>query len=215
MLKGILFDVDGVLLDSEKLYFRVVQETFSQYGINIGKDEYVRRWMIEQTTSPGIIRDYNLSVSLAEARKRKDEIASRLVDEELEMNPHAMDMLTQLHGRYPLGAVSSASGIELDRNLGKFGLGRFFRVRVTSDDVNRTKPHPEPYQLGARLLDVEPHDVVVVEDNPSGVKSAKGAGCKVVAYPNGFTLGMDFSDADAVIESLAEVNEDMLRSLVG
>lgn len=213
MLEGILFDADGVLVDSEEIYFIAVRDTFRQFGLEIGQGEWVRRWMIEQTESAGVIRDYCLKVSLQEVRRVKSALLDVAIREKLEIMPGASEIVEMLYLTYPLGIVSSETRENLLKKLGKFQLTRRFKGVIAGDDVTHKKPHPEPYQKGALLLGIEPAGIVVFEDNPSGIESAKTAGCKTVAYPNGPTKDMDFSHADIVVSSLCDVNLEMLQSL--
>ncbi len=222
MLQAVIFDVDGVIVDSEIIYKRSVQETFRKYGVEIGDDEYVRRWMIERTNTPGAISDYSLSVSLEEVNEKKSKILCGLIDKELETMPYAMEKIEWLYGKCPLATVSSDSRKHILRKLGRFSLVERFKVMVTAGDTEREKPYPDPYQLAVELMcdyttpNLKPGDVLVIEDTPAGVKSAKGVkpeGCKVIAYPNGYTLEMDFPGADRIVYSLAEIDEEMLLSL--
>lgn len=212
MLEGILLDLDGVVVDSERLYFLTVRDTFRTFGVEISLDEYIKRWMIEQTCSPGAIKDYGLSVTLEDVRAVRRGLFNEAL-QRLEMMPDAPDFLARVYGRYPLGLVSSAGREEVQLKLKKFDLVRFFSFVLSADDVSSKKPHKEPYERGCRLLNFSSENVLVVEDNPSGVKSAKDAGCKVVARPCEFTKGMNFSQADRVVQSLYEVNEEMLMRL--
>src|SRR3989344_1644546 len=145
MLKGALLDKDGVIVNSEPLYLQAVRESFKPF-VDISEEEFIRRWMIEQTTSAGVIRDYKLNVSLEEIRATREKILERLIREELELMPYA-------------------------------------------------------------------GEVLVIEDNPAAAKQAKLAGCKVIAYPNGFTRGMKFEYADVIVYSLKEVDDRLLARL--
>jgi len=217
MIGAVLFDVDGVIVDSEELYRRGINETFAPYGVRLSREEYIERYMIRQTNSAGVIRDYGLDVDPVELRARRRGIISSLMQDELQMMPHALEMLERL-GRYPMGVVSSANRSEVGLNLGKFGLMDRFCVVVTAEDAERSKPDPRPYMVGVARLGrhvpgLEAGDVLVVEDNPSGVISAKGAGCIVVAYPNGYTGGMDCSMADATVKSLRDIDDNLIARL--
>lgn len=213
MLEAVLFDVDGVLLDSEEIYFQSVSETFRRFGVEIGKEEYVKRWMIEQTTTAGAIKDYCLEVSIDEVRRIKTEIFQEKLPR-VEMMPHAFELLLDLYGYYPLGAVTSSRNEELGLKLDKFDLRKYFSVVVSGDDVENVKPHKEPYERAVRLLGVNAGNTVVIEDNPSGVRSGKDAGCKVIAYPNGVTRDMDFCLVDRMVHSFREVDRGYLEGMI-
>jgi HAD superfamily hydrolase (TIGR01509 family) len=213
-LGGVLFDVDNVLVYSEIAYYEIISRTFEPYGIRIGHDEYVQRWMIDRTNSAGVVRDYGLSERRDEIKRLKDRITEEVL-KRVGMMPYAMEMLNGLHGKYPLGMVTSDTRRNLGMKIGRHGIAGMFKAVVTWDDVKNQKPHPEPYLRGAELLGVEPREVVVIEDNPTGVDSALAAGCVAVGYPNGFTAEMDFSKSDRVIDSLAEVDEGFLVRLMG
>jgi len=216
MLKGILFDLDGVIVDSEEIYFRAVRDTFQRYGIEISRGEYVRRWMIEQTTSQGAIRDYKLPFTLEQVRKLKETFEEKY-KEDLKLMPQALDLLYRYRRLYPLGLVSSASKKDITKKLKQscksHDLIELFTVIVSGDDVKNKKPDREPYQKGCELLGLDPKYVLVIEDNPSGVKSAKDAGCIVIARPDGFTRDLDFTLADKVIVSFDEINDGLIAKL--
>ena len=155
-------------------------------------------------------KDYGLEATVEEVRGLKDRFFHEYI-KELQMMQGALEMLQRFHGKYPLGVVSSANRRELSTKLNKFDLMRFFNISISGDDVRKIKPDKEPYQKACELLGIDPGYVLVVEDNPSGVKSAKDAGCIVIARPDGFTKGLDFTLADKVIESFDEIDEGLIR----
>ena len=101
--------------------------------------------------------------------------------------------------------------------LDRFWPSETFDVTVTGSDVSNHKPHPDAYGLGIERLGIDPGKIFVVEDNPSGVMSARKAGCGgIIAYPNGFTADTEkfyFGHADAIITSLDDIDDEMLRDL--
>ncbi len=212
MLRGILFDLDDVLIESEEIYFKAVSSTFQRYGIDISRDEYTRRWIIGKTGSSGVINDYGLQVTVQEIRAIRDS-QLELYFQDLQMMPKALDLLHRVYGSYPLGLVSSANRKEILKKAGKFDLMKFFKISVSGDEVRKKKPDSEPYLKGCELLGLNPNNVLVIEDNPSGVKSGKDAGCIVIVKPGVFTREMDYSLADKVVESFEQINETMLREL--
>jgi len=208
MLEAIIFDVDGVLVDSEPTFCKVVQQTFDPFGVELSEEEYVDRWMIKQTCSQGVIEDYGLDTTLEEIRRIKGEIANELF-QGVQKIPGAEELLLYLTMHfYPLAAVSSANEPQFSIKLDAHDLKKYFQVMISG-----VKKHenPEPYQRAARELRTRPENTIVIEDNPSGVYSAKLAGCKVIAYPNGYTKDMDFSRADKIISSMKEIDEALLN----
>jgi len=220
MLEAILFDIDGVLVDSEQLYFTAVRDTFRQFKVEIGVEEYVRRFMLEHTNSTGVIKDYKLNVPLSKVRQIRGQIVERLF-EDLKPMPYAVELVEELRWLYPMGVVSSSSPTEIERKLGKFNPEHPFQVIVSDEDVENSKPNPDPYLKGLELLrkyanrdiGITPGNVLTIEDTPSGVISAKKAGCKTIAFPNGFTKGMDFSMADRIVYKLDEITPKFLFGL--
>jgi len=212
MIKGILFDLDGVLVDSEGIYFKAVRDSFRQYGVEISQDEYVKRWMIERTHTRGAIKDRGLNIDIQELRQIKEGFFQKYV-EDIQMIPGAKNLLDRYNGKYPYGLVSSEVRKEVLRKTAKFDLMRFFKASVCAGEANKDKPFPEPYLRGCELLGLDPKYVLVIEDNPTGIVSGNAAGCKTIAYPNGFTAKMDFSLADARVKSLDEIHDGLLKKL--
>jgi HAD superfamily hydrolase (TIGR01509 family) len=213
MLQGILFDLDGVLVDSEPLYFRAVKDSFAHYGIEITEEEYVRRWMIERTHTRGALKDRNLNIDIEELRGLKERLFLEYV-KGIQMIPKAMDLLERYDGKYPYGLISSEVREMILKKTEKFDLIRFFKISVAGDEVKKGKPDPEPYRKGCELLGLDPKYVLVIEDNPTGVIAGNAAGCKTIAYPNGFTARMDFSLANARVKSLYEINDELIERIM-
>ncbi len=212
MLEAVIFDCDGILVDSEKVFYKAVRATFLEYGIDISREDYIKRWMIEQSGIKKMIEDYSLRASISDLRQRRDSILQELSDE-IKIIEGASELVQRFYGRYKLGVVSSSHRSALLKNLDKFALTDNFLEIISFDDIKNRKPNPEPYLNCIKLLNANASNTLVVEDNPTGVLSAKRAGCKVIAYPNGFSLGMDFELADHVVESLNEVDEKFALSL--
>jgi len=213
MLEGILCDVDGVIVDSEPMFYKVVHLTFLKFGVDLSVDEYVKYWMIDQTKSDGVIRDKGLDCSLDELRKVKQELIDMLIKDELELMPYGKELVEYLGERYPIAAVTSDSRRNCVNKLGKFGLVQNFDTIITGNDVSHFKPHPEPYQKGAEALDIIPANCVVIEDNPSGAISGLEAGCKVVVFPNGYTANKEFPGGVVRVGSLREIDQKLLEGL--
>ncbi len=210
MLEAVLLDNDGTLVDSEPMYFRAAKQIFDPLlpdGVEITKPEYIRRWIIDQTGSRGIIHDYNLDVNVEETLRSKVELCLQLIQERLELVPGAQELIERFYGVYPLAIVSSAPREEGIAKLSKFDILKYFEVIVGEEDAKRRKPYPDLWLKACEELGVEPQNTIAVEDNPSGAGSAVSAGIgKVFVRPSEFIEEkMEFPKECVIVDSLDEI----------
>jgi beta-phosphoglucomutase-like phosphatase (HAD superfamily) len=207
MTRAIVFDFNGTLSDDEPLLYEVYAELFAEQGRPLTEDAYLEE--LAGNTEEEIIRRWLGRVDdglIADRIARYVERAAdgRTVDEDVRAAVrYAAD-------RVPVGLVSAATREEIDPVVGAAGLAGLFTVVVSSGDVTQGKPHPEPYERAAELLDLPPHDVVAFEDTEAGVASAKAAGMHVVAVTR--TLGAErLGQADDLVP---RIDVDVVRRLV-
>lgn len=203
-IAAVVFDLDGVLLDSEPLHFRAANRVFSCQGKALSDDVYRRfiglgageTWAEWKST-------YNLSGSVGELialdeRARLEEIRKGVIP-----IPEAASLARHLKGkRIPLAIASSSTPETIDAELDALGIGAFFPVRVSGDQVARSKPLPDVYLRAAEILGLRPRSCLAIEDSPVGVRAAKAAGMTCVAVPTDWTRHGDFREADVTLESL-------------
>ncbi|WP_066368330.1 HAD family hydrolase [Herbidospora mongoliensis] len=212
-LHAVLFDMDGLLVDTEKVWGLVEAEVVDRLGGQWSPEHQERMvggsW--ETTVS------YMLGLTGADVPH--DVVAGWLLDGMLtrlesgvEPLPGALELLTQVKAAgVPIALVTASLKPMADAVLASIGR-HHFDVIVTADDVTRTKPDPEPYQMALRLLGVDPHHAVVFEDSPNGVAAATAAGCYVVAVPN--LVPIPAASRRTVVESLLDVDLPFIRTLV-
>ncbi len=148
---------------------------------------------------------HRLDDTIAGLAAETDEIFASLLDERLEVMPGLLDLLERLETWGLPKAIATSSGPEFTRDvLGRFDLESRFQFVLTSDDVQRGKPHPEIYQTAARRLGLAPGEVLVLEDSQNGCRAAVAAGTIAVAVPGGHSLRHDFAGASLVVESLRD-----------
>ncbi len=209
MLEAVLFDGDGVLIDSEPLYFQAAQETFNPYlpsGVEITEAEYIQRWMLDQTGSRGLIKDYNLDVNVEDVLRAKTALYLQLIQERLQIMPGAQQLVERFYREYPLALVSSSSRTDIMAKIGKFDLLKYFEVILGTEDVERKKPYPDLWLKACEELSVNPQNTIAIEDNPSGALSAIRASVgKIFVYPNGYTQEMEFPKECIRVNSLDEI----------
>jgi HAD superfamily hydrolase (TIGR01509 family) len=204
--KGVLFDLDGVLVDSEPLKARAHAETVASfggrlhpeyYGEVMGRSHYLAAKAFSEAAGIGFDHE-------AYARTFSS-IYARLLREHLRLTPGARDRVDELRrAGYRLAVVSSSLRWMMDEALARTALAGCFDAEISADDVREEKPSPEPYRAALARLALEPGDAVIIEDSESGVASALAAGVRVIAVRHAYNGRHDFSGASAVLDGLAD-----------
>ncbi|MFE5894621.1 HAD-IA family hydrolase [Streptomyces sp. NPDC056462] len=208
-LQAVLFDMDGTLVDTERLWWEAVEHvagralTEADEAQVLGRPvEYTADWLAAATGAP--------AADLADALHREfaDRVRAGIVP-----RPGALDLLDALAREgVPTALVTASPRAVADTVLEALGVSRF-AVSVTADDTDRTKPAPDPYLAACRALGVDPRACVAVEDTRTGVSSAEAAGCTVLAVPS--LAPIEPAPGRTVLASLEEVTPERLRSLRG
>lgn len=218
-LAGILFDFDGLILDTETSEYVTVAESFADHGIELSRDEWVDvigtadhpHWSDMLETALG--RPLTNREEVLETRRARHHA---LIAEE-SVRPGVVELATAARSSGVGVAVASSSPRDwVDGHLARLGIEGHFPVRATRDDVGheRAKPHPDLFLLAAERLGVAPVECVVLEDSEPGVAAGNAAGCVTVAVPGGMTAHLAFEHADLVIGSVTDVDLDRLDQLV-
>jgi len=193
---AILFDLDGVLLDST----RVVAEQYTRWARENGLDpDYVMEAAHGVRTVEVIQRVAPHLDAVAETKKIEDREAAA---DGIVQIPGALVLLNSIpRGRWAV--VTSGTRFLAVNRMKKFGIP-VPDIVVTADDVSNGKPDPEPYRLGAELLKTDPAQCVVLEDAPAGIRSAHGAGMKVISLPSTYPMSA-LHEADAIVGGLSDI----------
>ncbi|MDF5753792.1 HAD family phosphatase [Spongiactinospora sp. TRM90649] len=214
-VRAVFFDMDGLLVDTERVWFEVEAEVMKRLGGSWSPEDQERlvggslsatvAYMIEATGSEGDPAEV--------ARWMLDGMTTRLRSGGVEPMPGAMALLAEVRGAgLTTALVTSSARVVADVCLEFVGRGFFDHV-VTGDDVTRAKPDPEPYRLAVRLAGVPESRCVVLEDSPNGVASGAAAGCGVVAVPS--VLPIPPGPGRMIVGSLEQVDLALLGRLVG
>ena len=214
MTKAIFWDNDGVLIDTERLYFDATREVLATVGITLTQAQYVELFMV-QSTGPWHLAE---AAGLApdEITRLRDERDARYCHSLLEtplVVPGIVAVLEALRGKYVMGIVTSAYKHHFDLAHRGSGLLPYFDFVLTGADYTKMKPHPEPYLRAIERAGVDPGACLAIEDSERGLRSAKAAGIRCAVLPNALTRGSvvdgrfntAFHDADAILSSAAEI----------
>lgn len=211
---GVIFDLDGVLIDSEGLYYRAYSEVLKPYGVTVSQEEYEQHWIATGTGPEYIVAKHGLPVSPDELRKLRSPVYLKLLEQEVRLMPHVEQTLARLGPHFALTVATNSNRDALDLILQRFGIVRFFPATVARQDYTGAKPLPDAFLTAAGKLGLTPAQCVVVEDTYKGVMAAVNAGIACVAVPNQYTRRNDFSRASLVLPNLAELTPEVIRTLV-
>jgi HAD superfamily hydrolase (TIGR01509 family) len=214
-LKAVLFDLDGVLVDSEPISTEASDRVLASVGIFLSDEE--RREVFGKRTIENYRRHIErrgLKLNPQKLVEKKTALFRKLIRGRLRPLPGVLPLLSELDkARIKKAVVSSSPLDRVNASLEEVGLFPEFEVILSGDCCRRGKPDPEPFLLSAGRLDVNPSQCVVIEDAEAGILAAKAAGMKCVAVKSPNTFGQDLSKADLIVESLKEVDLKVLAGL--
>jgi HAD superfamily hydrolase (TIGR01509 family) len=211
--RGVIFDLDGVLIDSEGLYFRAYQTVLEPYGVKISRAEYEEQWIAQGTGPEYIVAKHNLPLSPDDLRRMRSPVYLRLLETDVTLMPHVEEVLACLIPHFRLTVATNTNREHLDFVLRRFDLARFFPCTVAREDYRGAKPEPDAFLAAAEKLGLPPNQCVVIEDTYKGVMAAFRAGIACIAVPNEYTLHNDFSQASLVLHSLKELTPALIDCL--
>jgi HAD superfamily hydrolase (TIGR01509 family) len=205
VIEAVIFDLDGVLLQTEELWDEVRERFVRERG---GRYDAAAQRAMMGMSSVEWSRFIHEELGVEEPPEEISAEVARLLEERyrerLPLIPGAVKAVRRLAARWPLGLASSSNRSLIDAALELSGLAAYFRVTVSSEEVARGKPSPDVYLEAARRLSVAPERCAAVEDSHSGIRSAKAAGMRVLAIPNPSYPpdGEALAEADVVLGSL-------------
>jgi len=215
MISAAIFDLDGVVVDSEPLHYLSEKEMLSKRGVNLRRSDI--KEIVGRTEMEGIqyLKDrFGLKDSAKQLYEEKQRIYKRMLRKAVKPRPGLFKLLNSLEDEgMTLAIASSAPRENIDIVLKALGIEDKFRAVVSGDDVERGKPSPDIFLLAAQRIGIKPKNCLVIEDAQNGVEAAKRAGMTCIAVPNQFTQDQDFSRADAVVQGLEDIDLKFIRSI--
>jgi HAD superfamily hydrolase (TIGR01509 family) len=214
MIKALIFDFDGLIVDTELPDYESWQQVYRQHGCDLAVEAWGQ--IVGGTGASDFDPHSHLEQLCGQALDREEIWISRRKQylDSITQQPILPGVLETLDGAERLGlrlGVASSSPENWVRgHLARLGLYQRFDAIKTADDVERTKPHPQLYLAAMDALGIEPNEGIVFEDSPNGVKAAKAAGLFCVAIPNKLTAQLTFERADLQLSSLAVMPLSMM-----
>jgi HAD superfamily hydrolase (TIGR01509 family) len=209
----VLFDLDGVLADTEPLHWAAYREVLLELGVDVGVEEYRRRFISQGGGPEYACETYRLPFGPDELRARKLPRYLALLRRGVRARPGARAALERLRGGFRTAVATNSVRAEVELILGSLGLAPLLDAIVTREDYHDAKPAPDAYLTAARALGLGADECVVVEDTPRGLGAALAAGMRAVALPNELTADNDFAGCTRQLAHLDELTPELLRTL--
>jgi beta-phosphoglucomutase len=213
MIKGVLFDMDGVLVDSEAFICRAAVMMFRELGTDVTPDDFIPfTGMGENRYLGGVAQKYNLSVDIDKVKARTYEIYGQIARGNLMALTGVHEFIASCRSKgLRLALATSTDPFKMEINLREIGLSAdTFQSIVTGLDVVNKKPFPDIYLKAAENIGLNPEECLVVEDAVSGIKAGRAAGCRCLAVTTSFEAAA-LHEADWICNSLLEVPEEALN----
>jgi HAD superfamily hydrolase (TIGR01509 family) len=206
MINAVIFDLDGLLADTEKLHQSAYQTVFSELGYELSGQEYANHWIRFGRGTDAFIAQKHLGFDPNFVRREKARLYKKLVSSSAKPMPGARELLCSLQGRKLMGLATSSYSKDAYAVLNALDFEDFFCCMATKSSVERIKPYPDIFLYIANEMNMPPKNCLVIEDAEKGILAASAAGMKSIAVPNRHTINNDFSKATLVVNSLEEVN---------
>jgi HAD superfamily hydrolase (TIGR01509 family) len=207
-IKAILWDNDGVLVDTEHLYFEATRATLARWSIAFTEAQYREFFLRLGTGTRHFVTEHGWSEEkFARFRAERGKAYSALLRDGVPPIEGVADVLAGLHGRYIMGIVTSSQREHFDLIHASSGLLKYFDFVLAANDYENLKPHPEPYLKGLARTGVAPHECLVIEDTERGLAAATAAGLQCVIVPSRLTAGVEFRGAYRVLRDIRELPE--------
>lgn len=216
MIEAVIFDMDGVIIDSEPIHYKVNQELFKKLEIFVPNDEYKGFIGISNSTMWALIRDkYKLKPSTEELKiMHFNMIIENLKSCNKKPIPGILNLLKELkQNNIPIGLASSSERECIKLVLRILDIKEYFNTFVSGEEVTNGKPAPDVFLRTAELLKVNPINCIVIEDSKNGTIAAKTAGMKCIGFQNKNSGNQDLSQADLIADSIEELNMNILNKL--
>jgi beta-phosphoglucomutase len=226
MLRAIIFDFNGIIIDDEPLHYRSMRDIVAPLGIEISMEEYWNRYLPfdDEACLDAICKDY--SIHLDQPRRQemlgnKNKLYHQMLQNQYPLFPGVSDLVEAAGQKYPLAIASGARREDIEHTLAATGLLKYFSVVVGAEDFELGKPHPESFLLALERLNavldgksapIQPRECLVIEDSVGGVGGARAAGMFCLAVSNTYSRER-LQAANQVVASLQEVNVLMIEKI--
>ncbi|MRW89603.1 HAD-IA family hydrolase [Duganella sp. FT80W] len=210
MLRAILWDNDGVLVDTEQLFYEANRELFLPLGLELSAQHFFDWYLADNCGAWHLLRPQLTKEQIeAERSARNVRYAARLASEHIPAIDGVGAVLAALTPRLRMGVVTSSNCDHFEIIHQRLDLLPYFEFVLTHESYTHSKPSPEPYLLGLQRMGVRADEALVVEDSPRGLQAATAAGIRCIILRNALTRHHDFPGAWRVVDTMAQVQAEV------
>ncbi|WP_375237958.1 HAD family hydrolase [Aurantibacter sp.] len=210
MLKAILFDMDGVIVDTEPLHHKAYYKMFNDYKMPVTSEFY--EGLTGKSTKNVcniLIENFNPKATALELELCKRSHFNNLFDfdESLKLLPGVLELIQDYHKNgLTLVLASSASMGTIEKVFNRFNLDQYFVAKLSGADLKASKPHPEIFEKAAKAANQNPENCIVIEDSTNGIKAAKSANIYCIGYNSLNSKNQDYTKADLVVTNFSDIH---------
>lgn len=216
-IKVIIFDLDGLLIDSQPLQYQSYNSVFSSYGYPITKKDWEQEWVHNSISCKDWVQKNNIPLNYVDLRTEKQKIYKKLIVSDLKLKKGANYAISLLMKHYKLCIASASQKTLIDVVADKFNFNSRFNNIVSDQEsqIKRGKPFPDVFLYVAKQMQVLPEECLVIEDSVAGLKAAKSANMKCIICPDDFCEFelSNFSNANRIINNLGEISLELIENL--
>ena len=217
MIKALIFDFDGTIIDTETAWYTTFKEAYKTHGVDLTLEQYSQclgTSLHSFNPYTHLKTHYNLPIDLEEFKHFVQQQHTELMIQE-RVRPGILKLLESAKSQgLKIGLASSSERAWIDRFVKLHGIEDYFECHCTADTVQKVKPDPELYLQALEKLGVEASEAIAIEDSPNGARAAVAAGIATVVIKNDITKLLPFSEGHHSIETLASYELDELKELV-
>ena len=218
MLKAVIFDMDGVIIDSEPMHNKAYHLMFNEVGINVPIKLY-ESFTGQSTLNicKYLVKHYSLDKSpeTLVALKRKFYKELFYTNSEIKLIDGVLGLIKEYYNnKLTLVLASSASMTSINQIFNRFNLNKYFIAKCSGSDLKQSKPHPEIFIKAAKATGFSKEECIVIEDSTNGIKASNAAGIFCIGFDSFHSKNQDYSIADLVIKDFKEISFDKISNIV-